>query len=412
MVQIKDGAFEQIVDLLRTTALCEGMSDEQLVVLAGQLRVRSFTAGETLASPGDPVTEFWVVAEGEIDAYLTDLRGRETQLGVAHKGESIGELSIMENVLRPIRFTARTDGSLLTTSRDTFREWLDVHPPLMKNLFRALSLRFRRTIGIAERKLPSPRLGIVAASPRGRLLAARLVARLLAAGERLQAWGDNPTRLRDSGAWPEAVSIQPVAPGEQPWLEPPAAGIDRRIMVWSPGADEQLDVGRLLGCDEILWLLEPSEAAATSQNLRLGPDTQTELLEKVRPVWLLDAGTPVAPLVPNWGCKKDALKVPVESTGGDLNRLERQGVDRLVRAMRGYRLGIAFAGGGAKGMAHLGVLRSFGRSRPVVRYDVGHQRRRYGGNHLCVGDGAGTPGRVFSERPGALALVPDAAEVA
>ena len=41
-----------------------------------------------------------------------------------------------------------------------------------------------------------------------------------------------------------------------------------------------------------------------------------------------------------------------------LSRIEKQGLDRLIRAMKGYRLGIALAGGGAKGMAHLGVLRA------------------------------------------------------
>ena len=47
----------------------------------------------------------------------------------------------------------------------------------------------------------------------------------------------------------------------------------------------------------------------------------------------------------------------MESTGGNLNRLERQGLDRLVRALRGISVGLALAGGGAKGMAHFGVLK-------------------------------------------------------
>ena len=77
----------------------------------------------------------------------------------------------------------------------------------------------------------------------------------------------------------------------------------------------------------------------------------------MRVVWLIESDTPVAPPLPGWKWKKAPIKAPVESTGGDLTRLERQGLDRLVRALRGYSLGIALAGGGAKGMAHLGVLR-------------------------------------------------------
>jgi NTE family protein len=356
-VQFKNVDFEQIINLLRATPLCEGLNEGQLAALAGQLRVRSFMAGETLAASGDPVTEFWVVAEGEIEAYLTDARGRESQLGVVRKGETIGEIAIVERVLRPIRFTTRTHGALLTVSSEIFRDWLDGYPQLMKNLFRSLSVRFRQTIGVAERKLPSPRLGIVVSSPRGRLFVGRLLTRLLEVGERLQVWAENPTQLRDSGAWPESISTASLTPNGQPWLEAPASGIDRRILIWSPSVNAQLDVERLLGCDEVLWLLEPSEAAVTSQDFRIGPGKPSDLLDKMRVVWLLEPTTPIAPLLPDWGWKRAALKAPVEIRGGDLTRLERQGLDRLVRALRGYSVGIALAGGGAKGMAHLGVLR-------------------------------------------------------
>ncbi len=34
-------------------------------------------AGETLAFAGEEVTEFWVVAEGEIDVFVTDPAGEK-----------------------------------------------------------------------------------------------------------------------------------------------------------------------------------------------------------------------------------------------------------------------------------------------------------------------------------------------
>jgi predicted acylesterase/phospholipase RssA len=86
---------------------------------------------------------------------------------------------------------------------------------------------------------------------------------------------------------------------------------------------------------------------------------QGDLAQKVRIVWLLEAGTPVAPLLSGWERQKADLKVLIEAKSGTLTRLERQGLDRLVRALRGYSVGLALAGGGAKGMAHLGVLRAF-----------------------------------------------------
>jgi NTE family protein len=66
----------------------------------------------------------------------------------------------------------------------------------------------------------------------------------------------------------------------------------------------------------------------------------------------------VAPWFPEPKLARTDVKVHVETTGGQLSRLEAQGLDRLYRVLRGYSLGIALAGGGAKGMAHLGVLRA------------------------------------------------------
>ena len=167
-------------------------------------------------------------------------------------------------------------------------------------------------------------------------------------------------------------------------------------MVWSPGTNGRREFKQLLGCDEVLWLLEPRDAANVSQDVDSLNSLQGELAQKVRIVWLLDADTPVAPLLSGWEFKKADVKVAVESTGGALTRLERQGLDRLVRALRGISVGLALAGGGAKGMAHFGVLHALERGRTVLRRNVGHQRRRNGGHSLRLGHVAGTSNQARS----------------
>ena len=350
---------ERVLAWLGSVRFCEGFSAEQLATIAGQMRVRPFVAGETVASADDEVIEFWILAEGELDAFLTDARGRENFLATVRQGETVGEVVILEKMpFRPIRFTARTDGTLLVAPAAALREWVESYPPVMRNLFHTLSERFKQVAGVASRSLPSPQLGIVATSPRGLVLAGRLAMRLLASGERIRVWANHPAALKATGCWPELLPIQQLSPTDGPLLKPPSPEMDRQIAVWLPGSDGRMDVEQLLGCDEVLWLLEPSDAAATSQDLHRAPAMQAGLAQKLRVVWLLDGVTPVAPLLSGWDLKKAELKAHVESTGGSLTRLERQGLDRVVRALRGISVGIALAGGGAKGMAHFGVLRA------------------------------------------------------
>ena len=226
----------------------------------------------------------------------------------------------------------------------------------MQNLFHTLSERFKLVAGTASRSLPSPRLGIVATSPRGCVLAGRLAARLLAAGERLRVWTGQPSSLKSTGSWPDALPIHELAANETPLLQPPALEVDRQIVVWSPGSNGRTAFHQLLGCDEVLWLLELRDAANLSQDVHALNSLQGEPAQKVRIVWLLDADTPVAPLLSRREFQKADVKVAVESRGGALTRQEHQGLDRLVRALRGISVGLALAGGGAKGMAHFGVL--------------------------------------------------------
>jgi predicted acylesterase/phospholipase RssA len=104
-------------------------------------------------------------------------------------------------------------------------------------------------------------------------------------------------------------------------------------------------------------MLDGPEVDAASEHLRRLPGSSPQLAERVRLVWLLNADSPIAPRLLGWKWQHAPCIVPIEADGGKPGRLGRQGLDRLVHALRGYSIGIALAGGGAKGMAHFGVLR-------------------------------------------------------
>ena len=244
---------------LRTVRFCDGLDSEQLAVIASECSARPFVAGETLASAGDAVTEFWILIEGELDSFVTDPRGREKWLGTVRQGETVGELVILEKApTRPVRFTARTHGTLLAAPAALLREWVKSYPLMMLNPFHTLSEPLQPVAGTALRKPPSPRLGIVATSPRGCVLAGRLRrCRLLAAGERLRVPGFHQlSSLTATGSWPDALLlIQELLlrrAGYSAVAATSAPDVDRQIVVWSPGSDwSEAEFKQLLGCDEV-----------------------------------------------------------------------------------------------------------------------------------------------------------------
>ena len=145
---------ERVLACLRTIRFCEGLDSEQLAAIASETFMRPFAAGETLASAGDEVTEFWILVEGELDSFLTDPRGREKWLATIRQGETVGEIAILEQAPnRPVRFTARTHGTLLVAPAALLHEWVKTYPQMMHNLFHTLSEHFKIVAGVAGAKL-------------------------------------------------------------------------------------------------------------------------------------------------------------------------------------------------------------------------------------------------------------------
>ena len=348
---------QTVINWLTASPVSDGLPLEDIAGIATRVAVQAFTEGEILGSIGEEVTEFWVVVEGVVEAFYEDLHGNLVSLGSAASGDSIGEATLVARTPRPVRLVAQTHGTLLSVPAAVFHELLEAYPALMQNLYRKLTHRFKDALGITGRKLSSPRLGIVATGPRAQILVGRLAARLLAAGERLAVSAEDGDALRNTASWPAALPVAAIPATEQALAEPRLPGIDRQVAVFSLRHAAALDFRRARHCDELLWLLEPEAAWSGLDELSDAVAADAALLNKLRLVWLLDDRQPVAPYRRLPAFTKADIKVPVTGSGEACTRLEAQGLDRLVRALRGYSLGIALAGGAAKGMAHLGVLR-------------------------------------------------------
>jgi predicted acylesterase/phospholipase RssA/CRP-like cAMP-binding protein len=348
---------ERVIQWLSRAPVCHGLDSNQVGLMARDMSLRTFAAGETLAAAGEPVTEFWIVVEGELETFLVDARGRERLLGMVRQGETVGEVIIMENsTLRPVRLTARTGGILLTAPADTLRDWIRACPQILHNLFRALSERLKVIAGAAPRKTASPCLGIIVSSTAGELLVGRLATKLLAAGERLDVWASRAESLTHTQSWPATLPVQALSAGVDPTQQPPSTEVERRMICCSQVAGETPDFRPLLSCDEILWLVAPSDASQLERDVHRFALLADDLLAKVRIVWLLGPATTVSPQSTNLKLMKRDVKVFIDPSLQGMSRLELLGLERLTRVLRGVSIGIALAGGGAKGMAHLGVL--------------------------------------------------------
>ena len=111
--------------------------------------------------------------------------------------------------------------------------------------------------------------------------------------------------------------------------------------------------------DIVLWCVRPQDAEPATQILKQLAHSAPWVREKVHIVWLLDAGTDVAPYVPELiELSRRDFKLSFDAPRPTRGTLTVNGFERIVHFLRGVQIGLALGGGAARGMAHLGVLKA------------------------------------------------------
>ena len=119
--------------------------------------------------------------------------------------------------------------------------------------------------------------------------------------------------------------------------------------------------------NRVLLFVRPADIASAIERFRAMNVLSHGWRDKISAVWLLDAGSNVAPAVPeareffslDFKVSDEPLKAP-------WGKVLSSGIERLVHSLRGVRIGIALGGGAALGMSHLGVLKALDENGIVV----------------------------------------------
>ena len=341
MPRIDSAHEQQVKNWLRHSRFCEGVGVDVLEEVARRVSVKAFSAGEELASAGQVATCFTILAEGAIKATFKDLKGREQLLGCANPGDHIGDVALMEHTPRPLTFIATAAGTLLEIPAADFHALVEKHPLLLRNLYRALGGRFENYAGLTKRRAGTQTVAVVGLARHAAALAAKIARRLREAGERVSSTGVQGTEV-------SASRLNEEGDRSCQWL----------IVVVSADAWQTLDAGSLIGVDAIIWAAEPGDSDAARQKWVETARLVRDLEARSRLVWLLPAERPLAPPAIEWNLAWRPISMPISPRAEAPDRLERQAIDRLYRTLAGYSIGVALAGGGARGMAHLGVLRA------------------------------------------------------
>jgi NTE family protein len=344
-----DSVRRRVLASLAEQPLFAGLDGAALTALAEQMEWFALGGGRLLFDQGEQSDGLFLLIYGRLGAIRREADGRVRELGTISPGECVGETGLLADEPRYARIIALRDCELLFLPRSGFERLAAVHPEAMLKLVQLVLRRFYATRG----GNPPPNCFA--------LLPAMAGVDVDGFGRRLaQALGGFETlQLIDA----EQGRDKPPA-----WFAEREAAMRHLLYVGNDDPIWRERCARQSDC--VLLLVDASRPPQLVDRLPLPPRSSHVPLHLV----LLQKGEPRPGSTREW-------RERLPQAQGHHHVRGDADLARLVRRLIGRATGLVLSGGGARGFAHLGVIRAL--------REAGHDFDWIGGASIGAIVGAG-----------------------
>ncbi|HWB13036.1 MAG TPA: cyclic nucleotide-binding and patatin-like phospholipase domain-containing protein [Pirellulales bacterium] len=331
-------------------------------------------AGQVAMKQGEAGRSMFLVLNGRVRVTLEGDRGPPRLLAYLGPGEHFGDMVLLGGGLRAATVTAVVDTELLELDQEQFNQLVLDVPAFSANLGRTLVQRLRQEMTRRRRRERPTVIGLVNTSARTQSLTGHLAAALLAKGESIEVLTD-----RADGDPPGSPGyLVERLPTGLPAHERARLVRERihqvaqhhhRTLLDVTQAGSPVELAELLApCEEVWWLCESRFVEGAADRLREVAAAAPDLAARTHWVWILRKDERFSPLLSELPIVPPDFKVTFDDDPQRTSRRQRHAIDRLVRHLRGTRLGLALGGGAARGLAHLGALKAL--DREGIHFDL------------------------------------------
>jgi predicted acylesterase/phospholipase RssA/CRP-like cAMP-binding protein len=347
------GRAGENVGSLVASLVFRSLSDAALRSLEPELSTVKLKGGATLFAAGEPGDSLYVVVSGRLRALVEGEDG-EHVLGEIGRGESVGEMALLTGEPRSATVRAVRDTELVKLSKAGFERLVERHPEVMLELSRLIIARYQRAIRSPAETRPAA-IAVVPCSlavPTEEFTEDLVEA--LEPGRRV-LWLNRERLQRARGTPTDRVSSVSETGELSSWLQEQELSHDYLVYAadpfpspWTRLAVRQADV---------ILLVSSTDDEKPPGLLEL-LQCDTGLTQARRELVLLYDSARHAPR----GTASWLVHLPV-SSHHHVDPRRPQDYARLARLLTGNAIGLVLGGGGARGLAHIGVLRALEEAR-------------------------------------------------
>ncbi len=362
---------------LRSSTVFGSLGAEPLAELVEAMDWRDVLGGDYVFREGDSSDSAVFVISGGLRVSRRDPDGRLLLYNHVYPGQSVGEINMILRQTRTQDVIAVRDSTLAVLHTDAYEALVMRHPLAVSRVFlKAVYDRLRHDsevheAGFAQTFAVVPlHVGVDAHA-----LAIDLVRALTASGA--------AANERVAHVWVHPRTRQTLL-GDEPLTDPDSVRAlqdHHEVVVFEAGpGDNAWTHYTLRQADQVIWVA----AAGSSPTLSAFERELTQepgYLIKRHHLVLMHASGCVHPELPTaWLKGRDLERVYPMRAGS------REDSEHLARFLTGKAVGIVLGGGGARGFAHLGVLKAFAEANIPVDVIGGNSMGALIGAQLACGD--------------------------
>jgi predicted acylesterase/phospholipase RssA/CRP-like cAMP-binding protein len=347
----------RLCEALRTGALGSYLDEPSIRGLAGTMTFRNVMGGTKIFLAGEPSDSLLVVISGRLGVSEREAGGSVRLIAELGYGSSVGELGLILNQKRQADVSSLRDSTVATLDRGQYERLLTAHPVPIAGAFFRMIYQHLREDGAVRRSTK----GTIAVVPLGsQEVATRTTLGLKTALSKLGV----VTHISpaDAQAWQELHQNDDSLIGHLDDLERRSDFLlyeaTDRPDTWTMRAGRQ--------ADQVMFVADadgPTAETAVEQTFGGFEDLSFQ-----RRSLLLEGGANSGDpnLLERWRVNRESLPLHHISGAGE------EDYDRLARRLTDRRIGLVLGGGGARGFAHLGVLRALEESEIPVDWVGGN----------------------------------------
>lgn len=339
----RDSEVQGSAAFLRQVPLFADLTEAQRAAAAAASTMVRIPAGAWLFREGDAGDALFVVRTGRLE-----VRRGDVVIRVLGAGDALGELALLTGGERSASVRARRETEVLRLGRDDFARLLD-DPAFAVSLTRTLGEQLQKTAVAAPVVGRSSRvITVVPLHRQSAPMARRLVDSLR---DTLVGLGLKTELLR--GVETDASADLDFDEGTYGRMLDRCERVNDHVLLLAEGSDDpEWDKFCLRQADRVVGVVDPVASAPRTTGPRMPAVTDLVFVHRV----------PRSTFVVPW---LDALRPEAYHHLDGGGRFE-EGAARVGRRLAGRSTGLVLSGGGARGLAHIGVLRALEDSGVII----------------------------------------------